>query len=148
MTRVTSLAFIILIFLTGCTTTTRCPAAPELDQLEGVSMTIEMEVYPADTREINATWHNDTQFELMFGDHFWIEMKVGQQWKVPFDPNMPFHDIGYPLAPGEEMEHQYPVSVFTEPFKPGDYRIAAHFSHIIQPGDYTEYYVYGEFTIV
>lgn len=126
-------------------------------ELENVWIETEYEVYPIGTTEINVKWYNDTSDEMMYGDPFYIDKKVGGKWYVvEISPgnDYAFHSIGYSLRANNQEWKEYNLISYTHGLTEGDYRIRSDFFRLILDGKETKhgddnrnYSIYGYFTV-
>lgn len=124
--------------------------------LEGIEMLTEYEVYSQDTKEVKVKWFSTLDDEIMYGNHFSLEKKVGDQWVVvrkPVDGIIAFTDIGYILGYGDERWQTFRTSVYAETLEIGRYRIATGFHRIelngvdYGAGNYPRYPIYAYFEV-
>jgi len=147
--RTLSLA-LLLVLLTAChSAPADKPAKSSLSIADGVSMTTEKSEYPQSVRQIAVVWKNDTDKELTFGEFFSLEKLMDRQWYEAYaNQEVAFHDLGFLLSPHSQDEHVYHITAYTEKMEIGHYRIATGFSEVREPGDYTDYALYAEFSVV
>jgi len=128
----------------------------ESKPLEGIEMITEFEVYTQDTKEVKAKWFSTLNDEIMYGNHFSLEKKVGDQWVIvrkETDVMIAFTDIGYILGHGDEQWQTFRTSVYTETLEIGQYRIATDFHRETLngvdygAGNYPRYPIYAYFEV-
>ena len=116
---------------------------------EGVYLTVKSIDTSEDGHKVfNLVWHNDTDKEVIFGESYFIERKVGNKWINTASEDLIFTAIGLLLPPSSTVYKSYSTQRF-DISESGSYRLRASFSVDKGDGDrrYTEYNTWVEFTI-
>ncbi len=95
--------------------------------------------------ELEATWSNDSDIDLMFGEYFTVDKKTAAGWEQLGEDGF-FRSIGYPIAAHSKSNHIYPISIYTGTLERGIYRIKTNFINSREPGDFDEYPLIMEFS--
>ena len=104
----------------------------DLPTLEGVYLTTEHEFYAEGTQLILAFWENSTDYTLMFGQMWQLEMYAPDEseWvAVHFREQAGFTLEGLILQPGMRIRHTYHASMFEGSLTEGVYRIRTSYSN-------------------
>ena len=102
-------------------------------EYEGVYLTIDflstkvIEVGLVTFPTLHATWHNDSDVEIMYGEPYAIDYWNGKAWIDLTPPNMVFELPGYLLSSGESREKAYSTKAF-DMSRVGRYRLRCSFS--------------------
>ncbi len=73
---------------------------------------------------LDVLWKNDTDYEVIYGEMFWVERNVDGKWTVcEQGESNAFHSIAIVLEPRSEHKKKYNVSNYYDVSKPGDYRL-------------------------
>ncbi|MDR0287948.1 MAG: hypothetical protein LBI03_09645 [Clostridiales bacterium] len=143
---------VFALCLLGCDKTENLPNEPgstiNPQQLVVVSMKTELAQYASGTQEINVVWKNDTNLELTFGESFSIEKLIDENWETACDKTAFFTMEGLLVSPNSQREHTYNLSSYTDSISPGDYRLVTTCSYVRSPGDYDDYKLYAEFSVI
>lgn len=87
----------------------------------GISMTVKEQQADALVAELR----NDGSAQWEYGEHWNLEVSVEGHWyDVPTLPgNWAFHDIAYPLSPGQAIEEIFRLDTMYGDLPPGRYRV-------------------------
>lgn len=134
------LSFITITMLVSCNSN---QAASQGDVEAGVTITLDNSNYSNDNKTLLATWKNNLDTEIMFGEEFKIEQKVNNSWNLiePKD-NIAFDSIGYSIQTGGVKSHEYQINTNFGDLKSGDYRLVASYTKDKASKD-----IYAEFTV-
>ncbi|WFA08772.1 immunoglobulin-like domain-containing protein [Tissierella sp. Yu-01] len=126
------------------------PTAYEvINNFDGVTMTIkEGTVSPTG---LTVIFKNNSNAQCIYGEYFLLEKKINENWyQVPIaiDGNYGFNDIGYELTFGENEEWIVDWDWIYGSLDTGEYRIVKDILDFRNTGDYDEYYLVAEFTII
>ena len=115
-----------------------CADNSTVDELEGLELSslihfhpqleniVSMVVSEIDRSEnqVTVTIFNDSEYELMTGEHFTVEVFDGEYWRnVPWnDPYIAFVDIGYAIYSDDSMDFTKNLTL-VNPLASGLYRI-------------------------
>ena len=73
---------------------------------------------------LDVLWKNDTDYEVIYGEMFWVERNADGKWVSCDDgEENAFHSIGIVLEPRSEHTKKYNVSNYYDVSKLGDYRL-------------------------
>ncbi len=73
---------------------------------------------------LEVLWKNETEYEVLYGEMFWVERNVDGKWTVcEQGESNAFHSIAIALEPKSEHKKKYNVSNYYDVSKPGDYRL-------------------------
>ena len=73
---------------------------------------------------LDVLWKNDTDYEVIYGEMFWVERNVDGKWTVcEQGESNAFHSIGIVLEPRSEHTKKYNVSNYYDVSELGDYRL-------------------------
>ena len=83
-----------------------------------------IEIKAASHESLEVTWHNNTQYEVLYGDAFFLEYLEDGQW-VKIEPyeNTGFHSIGYMLQPNSKAAKTYSLPWIYDVSRYGTYRL-------------------------
>ena len=94
----------------------------ETIELEGISVSASMIKTNTDKTVIDINWHNDTDYSAMYGEMYWIQRLVNEEW-VDCAINEPiFATIAFELPSKEYSYKSYTVSDLYDVSQPGTYR--------------------------
>lgn len=80
-------------------------------------------VYPADTKQIEASIYNFGAFSVTAG-HYSLQYRNETCWETfPFREHLIFTDVAYEIRPGGFFSFSVPAGVFASSFKAGTYRL-------------------------
>ncbi|XMB67403.1 hypothetical protein RI065_02460 [Mycoplasmatota bacterium zrk1] len=104
-------------------------AEQKYDELTGISMDMEKDIYEQGVMEVKAIITNEIDDEFTYGESFSIEKKIDGAWKKVIkdlkDEGV-FHDKGYNLDKNTNVEYMYNLSPYTCGLNAGEYRIKTH----------------------
>ena len=73
---------------------------------------------------LDVLWKNETEYEVLYGEMFWVERNVDGKWTVcEQGESNAFHSIAIVLEPRSEHTKKYNVSNYYDVSKLGDYRL-------------------------
>lgn len=118
---------------------------------EGVYITVKsIDTNPGGHKVFNIVWHNKTENEVLYGEHYSIKYLDGNEWIDVMlthpDPDTyyGFTDIGYILSPQSTAHKSYSTQIF-DISKSGTYRLIMPFS--VDEGGYKQYQTWVEFDV-
>lgn len=95
----------------------------ESSALEKITMTLEQQTFPSETKIIVATITNNTKYEIITDLHFSIEYFDGKRWiELPMSDNFAFSDIAIIVHPLESKDFDIHLEAFPLKYS-GLYRI-------------------------
>ncbi len=118
---------------------------------EGVYITVKsIDTNAGGHKVFNIVWHNETENEVLYGEHYSIKYLDGNEWidvmLTDTDPDTvyTFTDIGYILSSQSTAHKSYSTQLF-DISKNGTYRLIMPFS--VDEGGYKQYKTWIEFDI-
>lgn len=128
---------IIGIVLSGCGDTGEPSPFEEVDTLDGVSISLDQEVYAPEGETFVLTVSNQSEEEISYGIAFTVERQEDDQWViVEPEEEMSFIMIAHILGPGEEAEEELNMQYY-EPFKSGEYRVVRQIEGEVLTAEFT-----------
>jgi len=129
--------FIIGMVLSGCGDIREPSPFEEVDTLDGVSISLNQEVYDSEGETFILTVSNQSEEEISYGIAFTVEKQEGDQWiTVEPEEEMSFIMIAHILGPGEEAEDELNMHYY-EPFEPGEYRVVRQIEGEVLTAEFT-----------
>ena len=118
---------------------------------EGVYITVKsIDTNPGGHKVFNIVWHNKTENEVLYGEHYSIKYLDGDEWidvvltPPDSDTYYVFNAIGYILSPQSTAHKSYSTQIF-DISKSGTYRLIMPFS--VDEGGYKQYQTWVEFDV-
>lgn len=107
----------------------------------------ENKIYRHGNYSIKAKWYNKSELDVIYGTHFTLEIKDGEDWISVSGGGK--EGIGFILRPNSVRWHEYNIDRCLYILQPGDYRIKAVYSISQDSGDngWEHYYAYACFTV-
>jgi len=124
------LAAAMLLSLCACSTQAPEETQPVILQSATGSTTVEgVEIGLAGIRRtagdtvLQITWKNNTPYQVLYGDVFWLQIQKDGQWEsLNVNENTAFHTVGYMLQPRTTANKNYTTSWLYGTLQPGTYR--------------------------
>lgn len=113
---------------------------------DGIYISIDSIDEPSENRAINVLWHNNTNFNAVFGVGYSIErLDDDGKWVSVQTSDFPVIEIACVAAPGEVAPQSYKTKFFSFK-KPGNYRILCEF-YVPDDTPSKAYQTYAEFKV-
>jgi hypothetical protein len=120
-----------------------------VNNFNGITMSVEKETLSANG--LTLIFKNNSDKVCMYGDKFVLEKKINGLWhEVPITikGDYGFKDIGYQVTSGQEKEWKVDWKWLYGSLNTGEYRIVKDVSDFRKTGDYDNYFLTSEFTII
>ena len=135
------LVIVFVLLLTSCS----------FAQENGVTLSIENNVFPVGTKSVVAKWTNNTNDVISFGFGFKLEQKEKVEWvEIEHSKDYIVEDVLATLLPKGETEAQYNIlAYYGKDLPKGEYRIKANYSFDDDKeyGEKDYYIAFAEFEI-
>lgn len=93
-----------------------------------ISITIQEDTIKSSKEDITLVLQNKTEYEYFYGVDFELEVESNNQWyKIPFDKNPEFIEIGLTLKGNSESNEKIELSKYFSDLPDGKYRIVKTF---------------------
>ncbi|MBQ4599716.1 MAG: hypothetical protein IJB19_07360 [Clostridia bacterium] len=101
--------------------------APELTALDGLTLTLEQDIYPVGVEEIRYSVYNGTENTFLLGWPVELYKLVNGQWlRVPQRPGS-YAGVADPFGAGETDERELSLTkMYEKPLAPGEYILCRH----------------------
>ena len=91
-------------------------------EIEGISVSASMIKVNSDKTVIDINWHNDTDYSAMYGEMYWIQRLVNEEWVSCAISEPIFATITFELPSKEYSYKSYAISDLYDVSQPGTYR--------------------------
>lgn len=91
-------------------------------EIEGLSVSVSMIKANSDKTMIDINWHNDTDYSAMYGEMYWIQRLVNEEWVDCAISEPIFATIAFELPSKEYSYKSYSISDLYDVSQPGTYR--------------------------
>ncbi|MBQ2857866.1 MAG: hypothetical protein IJA45_02950 [Oscillospiraceae bacterium] len=91
-------------------------------EIEGISVSASMIKANSGKTVIDINWHNDTDYSVMYGEMYWIQRLVNEEWVDCAISEPIFATIAFELPSKEYSYKSYSISDLYDVSQPGTYR--------------------------
>ena len=123
---------IILFILYSCSSKTLDVSNLERSNIvvdcDNINVTVQEDTIKSSKENITLVLKNKTEYEYFYGVDFELEVELDNQWyKVPFDKNPEFTDLGLLLKGNSESNEKIELYKYFSDLTDGKYRIVKNF---------------------
>ena len=123
---------IILFILYSCSSKTLDVSNLERSNIvvdcDNINVTVQEDTIKSSKENITLVLKNKTEYEYFYGVDFELEVELDNQWyKVPFDKNPEFTDLGLLLKGNSESNEKIELYKYFSDLTDGKYRIVKKF---------------------
>ena len=125
---------IVMVFMYGCSSRTLNVSDLEPSNIiinkDDITAKIKEDIIMSSKEDITLILENKTDYEYSYGVDFSLEVELDNKWyKVPFDKNSAFIEIGVVLKGNSESKEVLELSKYFSDLPDGKYRIVKTFYH-------------------
>ncbi len=133
MKKIYILSIVIIMFIFyGCTSKTLDISDLEPSNIvvdsKNINITVKEETIKSSKENITLVLENKTEYEYFYGVDFELEVELDNKWyKIPFDKNTAFIEIGLLLKGNGESKEEIELYKYFSDLPDGKYRIVKTF---------------------
>ena len=125
-------SFLMIFIFCGCSNNTLNISGLELSTIvidsDHINATVEEGTIKSSKETITLVLENKTEYQYFYGVDFNLEVQIDNNWyKVPFDKNPEFIEIGLLLMGDSESQEKIELSKYFSDLPDGKYRIVKTF---------------------